>query len=305
MQLADTGTRTDLDAAAVAGTAEPWTEAIAAARTSVRHAVRHRRRRRLGTPPARRRRGRPELIEDDAESVLAIPLGGKSKNPWVAVAKFPGRPTPAASDMLRRMAELVMAQWTSRHRVRQLEGEVESLSVHIAATYEEISLLHRLTQNLKISKSDEDLGRIALEWLEEVLPARGLAIQLVLGATRSESLGHGSRQEPLLLVRGRCPVDHAQFTELIGTSGPGPAGAQPVVINRGINGAVRLALAAGSADDPRPAGRRREPVRLGGGVRPRRRRRVRHGRGQPAEFRGRRSWASTAATSPCTSSRPS
>ena len=57
--------------------------------------------------------------------------------------------------------------------------EASSLSINLASTYEEISLLHRLTQNLKLSKSDEDLGQVALEWMQEVVPAAGLAIQLL------------------------------------------------------------------------------------------------------------------------------
>ena len=235
MQLADTGTRTDLNAAVGGGATEPWTEAFALLEQAFGTAFAI-----IGAESAEllhhvAQRGRPELIENDAESVLVIPLGGKSKKPWVAVAKFAGRQTPAAADLLRRMAELVMAQWTSRHRVRQLEGEVESLSVHIGATYEEISLLHRLTQNLTLSKSDEELGRIALEWLEDALPARSVALQIVPGEMRSEALGQDKRQEPLLLVRGPCPVDDAQFTELVRHveqfhTLPG----QPAVINRGI-----------------------------------------------------------------------
>ena len=66
-----------------------------------------------------------------------------------------------------------------RDRMLALQQEANSLSINLASTYEEISLLYRLTQNLKLSKSDEDLGRVALEWMKEVVPAAGLAIQLV------------------------------------------------------------------------------------------------------------------------------
>ena len=118
-------------------------------------------------------------------------------------------------------------------RARDLQQEANSLSINLASTYEEISLLYRLTQNLKLSKSDEDLGRIALEWMKEVVPAAGLAIQLVPLPGAGKSLSHAARTQPVLLSYGQCPIDNAQFTDLIAHLGPNPQH-QPVVVNRPI-----------------------------------------------------------------------
>ncbi len=208
------------------------------------------------------RRGRPEVIDDeDPFLVLAIPFELRDGGPQVAVGTFvsrlvgpredisnaagtlgigpeealswASRQTPWSADPLRRVGELVLERWGSGGRMKALEEEAESLSVHLAGTYEEISLLYRLTQNLKISESDQDLGRVALEWMEEVLPAAGLAIQLVPVASEDESLNHRARTEPVLLTFGDCPVDNEQFTRLIEHLGP-DAAKWPVVINRQI-----------------------------------------------------------------------
>ena len=206
------------------------------------------------------RRGRVAFLEDeDPLLVLAIPLGVAEGDAIVAVATFVTRPvasdenlsraaellgmqaeelgpwaarqTPWSAEALEGVADLTMAQWQSRQRIAALEEETRSLSVHLASTYEEISLLYRLTQNLKISASDEDLGRLALEWLAEVVPAMGMVIQLVPVAQPDQLVQHEVRTQPLLLSYGRCPVDSGQLTAMLEYLGPGAA-VRPVVANR-------------------------------------------------------------------------
>jgi len=206
------------------------------------------------------RRDPPEFIDDeDPFLVLAIPLAGARDNPTVAVATFvtrsiepdvdlssaaaalamqadeaslwASRQTPHDADTLCRIAELVQNQWRSRLRVAELEEEVSSLSGNLSETYEEISLLYRLTQKLKISASDEELGLIALAWLQEVLPATALAIQFAPLAQEDGSLDHSVRAKPVLLSRGDCPVDDEQFSTLLEHLGSAEAN-RPLVANR-------------------------------------------------------------------------
>ena len=213
------------------------------------------------------RRGRPEFIDDeDPFLVLAIPFAGAEGQSYVAVGAFLGRSVRTNEDLshpatllgmpaddarawasqqhvgspeaLQRVSELVLAEWNSRRRIAALEHEARSLSIHLASTYEEISLLYRLTQNLRISESDEDLGRVALEWLEEVLPAKGLALQLLPGVRPDWSLDHEVRTEPILLTHGNCPVDQQQFTVLIAHVAAGAAH-RPVVANCSVTGQQR------------------------------------------------------------------
>lgn len=207
------------------------------------------------------RRGQPEFLDDeDPFLTLALPLPARSGDTMVAVGTFVGRPVslredtrqaagalgldpqtaslwasrqePWAADTLERVARLVRSQCDAQARIRKLEMEAASLSANLAATYEEISLLYRLTHNLKLSESDEELGQVALEWLGEVLPARGLAIYLTALREPSDGIAsHQARTQPVLLTYGDCLLDAHQFNHLIGLLNPSDSG-QPMVLNR-------------------------------------------------------------------------
>lgn len=206
------------------------------------------------------RRGQPEFLDDeDPFLTLALPLHAADGGTPVAAGTFVGRnvairentaqaagaigldPQTAAlwasrqepwpADVLMRVARLVQSQSDARIRIGKLEMETAGLSANLAGTYEEISLLYRLTQNLKLSESDEDLGRIALEWLGEVLPAQGLAMYLTaLRRPDGDLVSHNARTQPILLTHGECPLDIGQFDRLVESLGPGASG-RPTVIN--------------------------------------------------------------------------
>ncbi len=191
------------------------------------------------------RRNRPELIQDeDPLTVLAVPLAGPAKISRVAVATFvtraitPGEQftqsayllgmepqdavawaagqTPWAPEALRRVGGLVVDQMATARRLDKLEREMENISAHLATTYEEISILHRLTQNLRISETDEDLALLALEWMHEVVPAQGLAIYLLPMVENSAEASPGNaRSQSVLLRFGECPLDETRFGHLI------------------------------------------------------------------------------------------
>jgi putative nucleotidyltransferase with HDIG domain len=206
------------------------------------------------------RRRRPEfLAEEDPFLVLALPVAVNNDLSWVAVGTFLTRAvgpeedlsaaakrvgldpdsaagwartqTPWTARMLERLSRLMLEHVELQQRVEELKNESNDLSVHLAATYEEISLLHRLTRNLRLSQSDEELGRGALEWLDEVIPARGFALQLIPVPDAEKSLTHTSRTTSLLLIRGACPVDEAQFTTLMEYLEAGKL-TQPLVLNQ-------------------------------------------------------------------------
>lgn len=209
------------------------------------------------------RRGRAEIIQDeDPFLVLALPLSDQDNEPAVAVATFVARsvssgenvsrpaeclgidPVRAASwaigqipwtpQMLQRMADMVLEQIAGQERIEKLECEAESISVHLASTYEEISLLYRLTRNLRISQRDEDLANAALEWMIEVVPAQGLAIQLSPSSSDDvDPVTQSTRTAPVLLTFGECPTDAEQFNRLIDHLDLS-ADQQPKVVNRNV-----------------------------------------------------------------------
>ena len=205
------------------------------------------------------RRGRPELIDDEDPLItLAIPLVDRAGNPVVAAGTFITRPVAIDEDLSRqaealgmdagstslwatrqspwppeallRLAEMIASSFETRRRVDELEREARDLSVHLASTYEEISLLYRLTQNLRISASDEELGRLALEWMSDVVPAAAVAIQLLPSPDSGTSVRHEARNCPVFLAHGHCPLDNDRFSALVNHLGPAVL-AHPVVVN--------------------------------------------------------------------------
>lgn len=205
------------------------------------------------------RRGKPEFLAEEPPLILlAVPLNPKRQRSSVAVGLFVTRlvapnedltrpaerlglepqaavdwacrQTPWFPQALERVAAVVQHGVHLQQRLGEAEKEAQSLSVNLAATYEEISLLYRITQNLKISESDEELGRVALDWMEEVIPAEALAIQYIPVDGQSEAF-NPKRCHAQLLTLGDCPVDNEQFTRLVQHLALRKA-SRPVVINR-------------------------------------------------------------------------
>ncbi len=110
------------------------------------------------------------------------------------------------------MGQLAAERIVAEQRLQSLDREVRDLSVHLSTTYEEISLLYRLTQNLKLSSNDEALALLALEWLGEVLPVKSLAVQFL---ARPSGLQMTDRTQAKLLSVGECPVTCQELTEIV------------------------------------------------------------------------------------------
>jgi hypothetical protein len=137
--------------------------------------------------------------------------------------------TPWAARSLLSFGRLAAEKLAADARLGTLESEVRDVSFQLSTTYEEISLLYRLTQNLKLSSSDEQLARLALEWLSDAVPAESLVMQLVpLG--QLGSVGKDRSHQPILLSHGDCPIDAAELPRLVAHFGLKP-GQRPLVVN--------------------------------------------------------------------------
>ncbi|HWA97120.1 MAG TPA: HD-GYP domain-containing protein, partial [Pirellulales bacterium] len=97
-------------------------------------------------------------------------------------------------------------------RLQQLELENEKLSSHMTATLEEITLIYRLTHNLKLSGNREDLASLALSWISAVVACHGLAIHFV---AQDESTSPAGSCRATHITHGRCPLDADEFQRLI------------------------------------------------------------------------------------------
>jgi putative nucleotidyltransferase with HDIG domain len=203
-------------------------------------------------------RGRVELVDEQEPLLtLAIPIEDATGQRRAAVGVFVAAGAITAAQLRHAATRLAVepeqaAAWIARQprwtpnallamgvltqerlaadrRLAMMEAEVRDVSTQLSSTYEEISLLHRLTQNLKLTSNDDELGRLALEWLADVVPAESLAILLTPLAHTSAMSGE-ARDEPLLLAHGRCPVDSDGLTRMVEHFALKP-GQQPLLVN--------------------------------------------------------------------------
>ena len=185
------------------------------------------------------RRHEPEFVaESDEAVVLAIP----ATNGQVALGVFLTRAQsdhgagPARSCRLfRNQDELsqwmpTQTLWQPAHLIRlavaardqstavgralELECEVESISENLAATYEEISLLYAVSQQLRISRTEDELARQALLRLQDCVPAQSLVIQLLSGDDATDT-DYDDASRSRLLTLGTEIIEHDRFSELV------------------------------------------------------------------------------------------
>ena len=200
--------------------------------------------------------GKAEIVEENEPLVvLAIPVRGDQQQMFVAVASFlTGHSTTPPQlahiadglqvrpDAARRwlaeqqvwqptillgMGQLATERLAAEWRLRTMDREVRDLTLNLSTTYEEISLIYRLTQNLKLSSRTDELAALAIEWLSEVVPAECLAVQLLPGET---AISQSGRSEPTLLTYGTCPIDSADLNAMLAHFELKP-GKRPLIVN--------------------------------------------------------------------------
>ena len=106
--------------------------------------------------------------------------------------------------LLHRLLDSVGREFHQRRREAELQLELNALSQQIDYTYEEISLLHRLTHNLQLSRPREELADMCVRGLYTLIECVGAAICL-------EDPEHGMH----FLTQGRMPFDHSGLARLL------------------------------------------------------------------------------------------
>ena len=126
---------------------------------------------------------------------------------------------PQRDDVLVRLLTLARTAAASDDEKAQFEWELESLADQIDSTYEEITLLHYLAQNLQQAHDTTELARNCLDRIGDSLHALGGAAWLQVGEGNSH-----------FLVQGEVPFDEYGLARLIGSFG-GHNWPQPLVLN--------------------------------------------------------------------------
>ncbi|MEK6258577.1 MAG: HD-GYP domain-containing protein [Planctomycetota bacterium] len=106
--------------------------------------------------------------------------------------------------LLQRLLDSVGREFRQRRREAELQLELNALSQQIDYTYEEISLLHRLTHNLQLSRPREELADMCVRGLHALIESAGAVICL-------EDPEHGMH----FLMQGRLPFDQSGLARLL------------------------------------------------------------------------------------------
>lgn len=186
-----------------------------------------------------RKKGPQIVADEDPLVLLALPLGMNDSRRLVALAPVvtrnvvDGERLPAAYAMiglsdfegdlwirsqavwppvpLSRTAKSALCHWDTRIDCACLRAENESIALNLTQTYEEICLLHSLSQSLRLTRSDEELAQSILESLAECVPACGFAI-VYNPVAKADEVTYKARTEPVMISRGTCvEVDAATF----------------------------------------------------------------------------------------------
>ncbi len=204
---------------------------------------------RLGLLEEVHRRGRPEIIEDYAPIVLlAVPLPIDEKKPasHIAITALLSQPAvgidniaPAAhivgvdaeSALRWSQGRMVWPPHAALELARSLEQNISgarieatlrrqlsNVSKHLLQSLEELSLLHRLTEQLTLSREGSDLIAMALEWLSRVVPAQSLAVHFCDEAALGQELGEDVVDRTI--VWGDSPIATGEYARLIERLGP-------------------------------------------------------------------------------------
>jgi HD-GYP domain-containing protein (c-di-GMP phosphodiesterase class II) len=217
---------------------------------------------RLGLCEEVARRGRPEILEDVAPLVLlGIPLPvDPLESPLLAVSIFVTEPVVSESQLTAaaaafgistaeafrwsaartpwnpqaalRMGTAVVEMLATQQSSLQLKKQVAEVSSHLLNTFEEITLLHRLTERLSLSKSVVELCELSVRWLADVIPANCMAIKLnsVVDMNDRHAADQSARG-PMVIDNGQCPLAAEEFDRFMERLGPHVA-TEPLVLNR-------------------------------------------------------------------------
>lgn len=208
------------------------------------------------------RRGRPEILDEVSPLLLlAVPLPtADGETPLVAVSTFLTEKVTNEQQIAAAAAEFGVNvrqahRWAQSHAAwhphallelssalveraaaqlsnAQLKRQLADVSAHLLSTFEEITLLHRLTEHLSISESVDELCRRAVNWLSDVIPAQAVAIYFEsMPHVRDNHAAVSENRGPVVIMQGKCPIAEHEFVRFIERLGPKVA-KEPLVLNR-------------------------------------------------------------------------
>ena len=136
----------------------------------------------------------PEMV------VAAADAGWSSTqlNDWLADLKT------CDSGLIERLVGMATQELHRTDERNSVGDDYARIASQLDSTYEELNLLHTLTQNMHLSRSPREVAELSLERIDAVIPAEGHAIWL-----------DDKRDGRLFLIQGEIPFDEVEMARLI------------------------------------------------------------------------------------------
>ncbi|QDU91377.1 Cyclic di-GMP phosphodiesterase response regulator RpfG [Pirellulimonas nuda] len=135
-----------------------------------------------------------------------------------AALRWAGRRTVWPASAALATARAIAGSQRDRLKLRAVRTQLSEVSSSLLAAFEELTLLHRLTDRLSITDNDNELAELAVEWLAEVVPAESM---MVYWRSAPDTLAGGGQSgaAPHLVHRGRALFEPEHVPSLLESLG--------------------------------------------------------------------------------------
>lgn len=140
--------------------------------------------------------------------------------------------SPWPAKAIQEVSAAIFEKTSMQQSTAQMKRQLADISSHLLMTFEEITLLHRLTEHLSISQSVTDICELSANWLNDVIPSKSVAIWFSSFEHLQSQHAKGADGQPVLISHGDCPLAQKDFQQFIERLGPRVA-TEPLVLNRG------------------------------------------------------------------------
>lgn len=139
--------------------------------------------------------------------------------------------SPWPPKAIQEVSAAILEKTSLQQSATQMKRQLADISSHLLMTFEEITLLHRLTEHLSIAESVTDICELSVNWLNDVIPAKSVAIWFS-SFEHLQSQHAQNDNKAVLISHGNCPLEQKDFEQFIERLGPRVA-TEPLVLNRG------------------------------------------------------------------------
>lgn len=119
-----------------------------------------------------------------------------------------------------RLLEATLDSWLQSKKALSLEERITELTGSLISTFDELNLLHRLTERITLSQSARELCEQSVRWLASVMPAECIVAHWGWNGSNESPQDEEGDTNGLWYTEGHLPLPLEQIDSLFGQLGP-------------------------------------------------------------------------------------